>query len=132
MFSVLLCFLICTSEPIYHYIDDKVTWQDAQSYCRERHSDLATISNMRDNNITLDSITNSAENDVWIGLNNNNPHGAWRWSGSSNASFYNWKEGEPNGDGKSLHNYCVEMTKDGRWNGVNCNYEQPFVCLRSL
>ncbi|KAK0135448.1 Macrophage mannose receptor 1 [Merluccius polli] len=121
---------ICNETTIYHYIDDKVTWQDAQSYCREHHSDLATISNMADNNIALKSKTNSAEKPVWIGLIKN--QGAWRWSDSSNASFYNWNKDEPNGDGKSLHNDCVEMTKDGRWNVVNCNYEQPFVCLRSF
>ncbi|KAK0143162.1 C-type mannose receptor 2 [Merluccius polli] len=121
---------ICHEPTIYHYIDDKVTWQDAQSYCRKHHYDLATISNMRDNNIAFKSQTNSAENDVWIGLNKN--QGAWRWSDSSIASFYNWNKDELNGDGKSLHNDCVEMTKDGSWNSMNCNYEQPFVCLRSL
>ncbi|KAK0140964.1 Macrophage mannose receptor 1 [Merluccius polli] len=121
---------ICHEPTIYHYIDDKVTWKDAQSYCREHYYDLATISNMADNNIAFKSQTNSAENDVWIGLIKN--QGAWRWSDSSVASFYNWNKDELNGDRKSLHNDCVEMIKDGRWNGVNCNYEQPFVCLRSL
>ena len=132
VFSVLLlCFLICTSEPIiYHYIDERKTWQDAQSYCREHHSDLATISNMEDNNIALKSKTNG--NYVWIGLNNNNPQGAWRWSDSSDASFYNWKKGEPNGDGKSLHNYCVEMKQDGLWNDKSCNTKRPFICHGEL
>ncbi|KAK0139896.1 Aggrecan core protein [Merluccius polli] len=98
LFIVLLLFTGIWGCRNYHYIDKKMTWQDAQSYCRERHSDLATISNSRDNNIALKSKTNSAENDVWIGLNNNNTQGAWRWSeDSSDASFYNWNKGPPPG-----------------------------------
>ena len=126
MFSVLLlCFLICTSEPIiYHYIDERKTWQDAQSYCREHHSDLATISNMEDNNIALKSKTNSS---AWIGLNYNNTQGAWRWSDSSNASFYNWNNGEPNRDGD-----CVEMRWDGSWNDLRCHHKRPFICHGEL
>ena len=105
-----------------------MSWQDAQSYCRERHSDLATISNSRDNNIALKSKTNSAENYVWIGLNNNNTQGAWRWSeDSSNVSFCNWNKDEPNGNSD-----CVEMTKDGRWNDKSCNTKRPFICHGEL
>ena len=105
-----------------------MSWQDAQSYCRERHSDLATISNSRDNNIALKSKTNSAENNVWIGLNNNNTQGAWRWSeDSSNVSFCNWNKYEPNGNSD-----CVEMTKDGCWNDKSCNTKLPFICYGEL
>ncbi|KAK0138497.1 Macrophage mannose receptor 1 [Merluccius polli] len=105
----------------YHYINMNKSWQDAQSYCREHHSDLATISNMRDNNRTLESKTNSAEKYVWIGLNYT--QGAWRWSDSSNASFNNWKNGEPN-----RNNNCVEMLSDGRWNDGGCHHKRHFIC----
>ena len=47
----------------YHYINEFKTWKDAQSYCRKNHSDLATISNMEDNNIALKSKTNSSRLD---------------------------------------------------------------------
>ena len=115
----------------YHYIDERKTWKDAQSYCREHHSDLATISNMEDNNIALKSKTNSTENFVWIGLNYNNNKWAWRWSDSSDASFYNWNNGEPNGD-TSLLKYCVEMKQDGSWNDRKCHYKRPFFCYGEL
>ncbi|KAK0138493.1 C-type mannose receptor 2 [Merluccius polli] len=120
---------ICNGEEHRDYHKEKMSWQDAQSYCRNNYSDLATISNMTDNNRTLTSQTNSAKKPVWIGLNYNNTQGAWRWSDSSNASFYNWKDGQPNGDGKSFNNFCVEMRKeDGRWNDAQCTGELPFIC----
>ena len=94
-------------------------WEKDLARCSEllqgaNHSDLATISNMEDNNIALKSKTNSTENDVWIGLNYNNTQRAWRWSDSSNASFYNWNDGQ---------RYCVYMRRDGLWYYTGCTQQ---------
>ena len=116
----------------YHYIDERKTWKDAQSYCREHHSDLATISNMEDNNIALKSKTNSTENFVWIGLNYNNPQGAWRWSDSSNASFCNWNRGEP--ERRHITSYILCRTEKGMEAGMtgSVTTSGPFICYGEL
>ncbi|KAK0148187.1 Lymphocyte antigen 75 [Merluccius polli] len=133
LFIVILLFTGIWGYPNYHYISKKISWQEAQSYCRERNSDLATISNMEDNNRALKSVEdkkkqNMSKPNVWIGLNKNNAQEAWRWSeDSSKASFCNWKENEPSGMKNDQQN-CVEMRPDGCWNDVQCHHKSPFIC----
>ncbi|KAK1889184.1 L-selectin [Dissostichus eleginoides] len=71
----------------YHLIKDKKSWIEAQSYCREKYTDLATVSNMRD----LERLTEEA----WIGLHSKKsvPSGHWSLPGVEfNASERVWLE----------------------------------------
>ncbi|KAI9546270.1 hypothetical protein NQZ68_028686 [Dissostichus eleginoides] len=63
----------------YHFIQEEKTWDEAQSYCREHYTDLATVSDMRD----LERLTNSSQTtDAWIGLRSINERAIkeWHWS----------------------------------------------------
>lgn len=53
---------------------------DAQSYCRQHHTDLASVRNQSEN----DQIqrTSNAQH-IWIGLY----RGPWKWSDGSSTSF---------------------------------------------
>ncbi|KAL6481106.1 hypothetical protein MHYP_G00091860 [Metynnis hypsauchen] len=122
----------------YHFVNESKTWTEAQSYCRQTYTDLATISNMEEMkklNATLKDKTSSF---VWIGLDRGDT-GKWLWS-LADESFYregdtyrNWESGEPN---NLLGNqYCVGMNKDpgmmniGTWNNENCDKLYTFVCF---
>ncbi|KAI9524324.1 hypothetical protein NQZ68_018006 [Dissostichus eleginoides] len=63
----------------YHFIPEGKSWEEARSYCREKYTDLATVSNMRD----VERLTNSPQTtDAWIGLRSINESDIkeWRWS----------------------------------------------------
>uniref|UniRef100_A0A8C2IQR6 C-type lectin domain-containing protein n=1 Tax=Cyprinus carpio TaxID=7962 RepID=A0A8C2IQR6_CYPCA len=77
---------------------DKKNWTDAQKYCRQKHTDLASVRNESENN----QIENMLQDDqVWIGL-----HRLWVWSDNSTATFTHWRTGEPS-IGTNRNSICV-------------------------
>ncbi len=97
------------------------SWTDAQKYCREKHTDLASVRNESENNLIENMLT---DNTVWIGL-----HRLWVWSDNSTASFTHWKSGEPN----SINNrdsICTstDMKYGGQWIDDYCTESYHFMC----
>ncbi|KAK1140616.1 C-type lectin domain family 4 member G-like, partial [Acipenser oxyrinchus oxyrinchus] len=99
-------------------------WSEAQRYCREKHTDLAT-QYCREHHTDLVSIKNASENEeivkkaqgkpFWIGLFNE----PWKWSHQGdNYTFHYWNKGEPNNFG-GVEN-CVAMSKTGEWTDAGC------------
>ncbi|XP_066517949.1 macrophage mannose receptor 1-like isoform X1 [Hoplias malabaricus] len=116
----------------YVFVNENKTWTEAQSYCRQNYTDLATVNNMeemKDLNTTLKDKTTSS---VWIGLNRGNT-GRWLWSLADGdlyregAEYRNWDIGQPSNFQET--EYCVTMwTNPGKWNDDRCNKTHPFVC----
>lgn len=120
-------------------VQQKLTWSDAQTYCRSKYTDLSTIRTQEDNDqvsILLLNITDSAELTAtetgslavssppaaWIGLNKN----AWLWSDRSNASYRRWSSYQ-----SSSNANCVMLdthTSPGDWYIQPCNEEHRFLC----
>ncbi|XP_041926707.1 C-type lectin lectoxin-Phi1-like [Alosa sapidissima] len=113
----------------FHVVKEQKNWTEAQQYCREEFTDLATIDNMTEMekvNHTIHEV--SAENGnraAWIGLFKQND--AWKWSDGSNSSFRKWNTGEPNnGDGKE---FCTKiLNPSGAWNDAGCDHRSHFIC----
>uniref|UniRef100_A0A8P4GCQ4 C-type lectin domain-containing protein n=1 Tax=Dicentrarchus labrax TaxID=13489 RepID=A0A8P4GCQ4_DICLA len=100
----------------YHFIYDQKTMTEAQSYCREHYTDLATIDNMEDVNILINMA-------AWIGLYD--ARNSWRWSladqmfyEDGEAEFRNWEVRQP--DNYRSAEYCVAIYDNGRWHDVSC------------
>uniref|UniRef100_A0A3Q3XR62 C-type lectin domain-containing protein n=1 Tax=Mola mola TaxID=94237 RepID=A0A3Q3XR62_MOLML len=111
----------------YHYLEKLKTWAEAQSYCRETFTDLATVDN-RDENNKLLSVLPGHGNFAWIGLHEDLTK--WKWAlGNSefnNIHYSNWKANYPNN--KMLKQICVVMTKSGTWYYFPCCGTFPAVC----
>uniref|UniRef100_A0A672FAR8 C-type lectin domain-containing protein n=1 Tax=Salarias fasciatus TaxID=181472 RepID=A0A672FAR8_SALFA len=92
----------------YHYIDLPRKWAEAQHYCREKYTDLATFESMDD----INKLNRAQLEDeyVWIGLN------SWRWSATgkpSTTGYQKWGYGEPNN--KRAVQHCVILYTNGTW-----------------
>uniref|UniRef100_W5L1E9 C-type lectin domain-containing protein n=1 Tax=Astyanax mexicanus TaxID=7994 RepID=W5L1E9_ASTMX len=117
----------------YHFVDQSKTWTEAQNYCRQNYTDLATINNMNEMKKLNEALKDKTVHAVWIGLNRGNT-GKWGWSlgggrfESVGDSYRNWSSGEPN---NAQHNeHCVAMYKqDGTWLDAPCEDDNTFVCL---
>ncbi|KAM8755162.1 C-type lectin BfL-2-like [Acanthopagrus schlegelii] len=99
-----------------------MNWTEAQSYCREHHTDLASVRNMTENQKVAD--LEPAGYRAWIGLYRD----SWKWSDGSDSSFRHWAQGQPdNSAGKEA---CVVgiLRNSGEWLDIPCNLIRPFVC----
>uniref|UniRef100_A0A8C5C8N9 C-type lectin domain-containing protein n=1 Tax=Gadus morhua TaxID=8049 RepID=A0A8C5C8N9_GADMO len=72
---------LCNGALHQYYFVDKSLWWDAQSYCREHHTDLPSIRNMEENKLVYQIDTGLTWK--WIGLHRN----LWSmWSDGSDPS----------------------------------------------
>uniref|UniRef100_A0A3B3HIU8 C-type lectin domain-containing protein n=1 Tax=Oryzias latipes TaxID=8090 RepID=A0A3B3HIU8_ORYLA len=60
----------------YHVFNQRLNWIEAQTYCRHKYTDQATIENSEEMDQLINTITGSYSN-LWIGLYNEIN---WRWS----------------------------------------------------
>lgn len=111
----------------YFAIDNYMSWNAAQAYCRSNYRDLATITSEVENQRLLTKVGNLVA--VWIGLKRNtydsNP---WQWSDGEPLSFFN-----RNLDPTSflLNEDCVRLDGSG-WSSDNCQLSYPFICYKTL
>lgn len=122
----------CLSSHIYReyqLITLRKTWDEAQVYCREMHTDLATIGSHDDMKMLVNmTAKSSVKENIWIGLKKTGVAESWLWSvGETQSShgvteYTNWAS-LPN----SSHD-CGGMRGDGKWLSALCSTTIPFVC----
>ncbi len=114
----------------YYFVSENKTWTEAQRYCRQSYTDLATIDNMEEMNRLINTVNGSYNGSAWIGLYDD--VNSWRWSLEDNVfyqegerDFRNWYHDPNNRGGNEL---CVVMDGNGKWSDSSCDYYYTFVC----
>ncbi len=104
-------------------VKEEKNWTDAQKYCREKHTDLASVRNERENNL-IKNITEkpNPHKQVWIGL-----HRLWVWSDNSTDSFTHWKT-DRSGTRVGRNDDCALIDLQGRWTDQLCSEPHHFMC----
>ncbi|KAG9330995.1 hypothetical protein JZ751_021284, partial [Albula glossodonta] len=120
-------FICYDGDPAQRYIliKEKMTWREAQSYCREHHTDLASVRNQAENQEIQQTGINAKQTGwVWIGLFKE----SWKWSDQSSSSYRYWRSGEPNNAGGNEGCAEVRFGHSGKWNDRRCDEKQNFIC----
>uniref|UniRef100_A0A3B3SU01 C-type lectin domain-containing protein n=1 Tax=Paramormyrops kingsleyae TaxID=1676925 RepID=A0A3B3SU01_9TELE len=113
----------------YYFVNINLNWTDAQAYCRENYTDLATIDNMKEMKRLTESVGSDYTGEAWIGLMKGT---SWRWqwsSGEGDTGYTNWYTGATYNQNNG--HYCTAMRDDGRWNNIDCSYHSMtgyFIC----
>uniref|UniRef100_H3CI90 Fras1 related extracellular matrix 1a n=1 Tax=Tetraodon nigroviridis TaxID=99883 RepID=H3CI90_TETNG len=109
--------------------EKKVTWSQANRTCRERYQG------------TLSSVLSKADMDwlwdfgrrrpFWIGLNDREGRGRWRWAGGEPLVYTNWRR-TPSRWGTKGRDKCVLVWRRAEWRSRDCKSARGrgFVCWR--
>ncbi|RVE63119.1 hypothetical protein OJAV_G00165250 [Oryzias javanicus] len=138
MTLLLLGCISCSEFPLrqYYYVNQVLNWSDAQGYCREKYTDLATFDSMDDLN-TLNA--DFSYTWAWIGLHDDpaawktsmgNESNSWRWSATGQTSrtgFQLWDIYSP--DYYEGLETCAAIAGGGLWSDSNCNAAYTFLCF---
>ncbi|XP_060882203.1 secretory phospholipase A2 receptor-like [Labrus mixtus] len=129
-----LCFLPVCFPRRYILVREALTWTEAQSYCREKFTDLASVSSQQESDQLREATEELDVGHLWIGLYNDID--SWRWSleeegyyGEGEAEFRKWGVREPNNFMGIEH--CAMMHISGVWIDVSCNIKIWFTCFKN-
>ncbi|XP_029294092.1 macrophage mannose receptor 1-like [Cottoperca gobio] len=109
------------------FVHERMTWPEAQTYCRKHYTDLSYVGSQSD----VDGLLQAAgANRVrgWIGLHRDlgNITG-WKWSGGGHITFQNWERREPNNLNKK--ETAVVLDTNGKWIDVPEIKNFHFYCI---
>uniref|UniRef100_A0AAR2L4I4 C-type lectin domain-containing protein n=1 Tax=Pygocentrus nattereri TaxID=42514 RepID=A0AAR2L4I4_PYGNA len=120
----------------YYFVNNRTTWTEAQAYCRQYYTDLATLENANDTSSLTAAVNSSYNNLAWIGLYDDVENiwiGLYRtrlWSDQSNSTYENWLTGQPDNLNYVEHCTAASLGNSGQWTDENCNQTLPFFCYR--
>ncbi|XP_066518111.1 macrophage mannose receptor 1-like [Hoplias malabaricus] len=119
----------------YHFVNENKIWSEAQSYCRQKYTDLVTDNNMEEMKNLNTTLKDKTTSSVWIGLNRGKT-GRWLWS-LADADLYRegseyrkWTTGQPSN--KMGNEFCAVMGKmKGFFSTISCNKTNFFMCYNN-
>ena len=111
-----------------------MSWNEAEAFCQQKNGHLASITSNSINQYVFEGRTSrGVVGFTWLGGNDIDKEGTWRWTDGSAFEFTSWRSGEPNNniigpfvDGEDcLH---VADPKNNLWNDYFCSLPAAFIC----
>ncbi|XP_037537284.1 macrophage mannose receptor 1-like [Nematolebias whitei] len=120
-------------ENQYFFNKENLAMEDAQKFCKQKHSDLVTINSQAENTFLRQQMKRNSSNlyfaSYWIGLTLDFDK-TIQWMDGSPVLFTRWYIGQP--DFRNFDENCVAMRHlTGFWHDFNCGQENPSICKRS-
>ncbi|KAG7455018.1 hypothetical protein MATL_G00252020 [Megalops atlanticus] len=127
-----LCTLCSCLSRQYHFVNITMNWTEAQSYCRQNYTDLATIDSTEEVKALTEAVGSGYDGKAWIGLQRAGSDG-WQWSltdrgfySEGEAEFRDWENGQPNN--RVGTEDCVAVERNGKWHDFSCQDNIFFIC----
>lgn len=123
------CVTLCSHIHYeYHLINEGQTWKEAQSYCREKYTDLATIPSLSDMRRLIEMTEDSAVTEgIWIGLTNAEKS-SWLWVDVGNRMNHESHEFTGSTSVPSSTHFCGITDRNGSFSPTHCGNNFSYVC----
>ncbi|XP_048455173.1 secretory phospholipase A2 receptor [Rhincodon typus] len=103
----------------YKLIKKNVTWYEALNECRQRGTELVSITDQY-HQAFLTVVVNRLSHPHWIGLSSPDDGKSFIWSDGSSNIFSHWAEEDPHSSQD-----CGYMDINGYWKTANCETQLP-------
>ncbi|KAM4702869.1 uncharacterized protein WCC33_011405 [Rhinophrynus dorsalis] len=103
----------------------EANYNDAKSTCSKAGGQLASPMNSEENQAVLKIVLQYKKN-AFLGINDIQTEGTFRYPNGAIISYSNWKIGEPNNEFGVED--CVEMYNTGKWNDKKCEEKRLMIC----
>jgi len=107
------------------------TWNTAETCCKIENAHLASITSDSISKYVEEGIRSRNLTGVWIGANDKDKEGTWKWTDGSPFEYTNWYPGQPNsyyGDGED----CAQQLF-GFWADVPCtDWSKGLLCGKKI
>ncbi|XP_077621841.1 C-type lectin domain family 17, member A isoform X2 [Crocuta crocuta] len=109
----------------YYFSPNTKSWDEARKFCQENYSHLVIISSFAEQKFLAKA--HGSPRIYWLGLNDKDREGDWRWLDGSPVTLSFWEPEEPN----NINNEdCASMNKGGTWNDLSCDKTTYWICER--
>uniref|UniRef100_A0A8C9S995 C-type lectin domain-containing protein n=1 Tax=Scleropages formosus TaxID=113540 RepID=A0A8C9S995_SCLFO len=106
--------LISISVPLI-LVQENMTWNEAQSYCRENNVDLVSVYSEEIQNWVERMVRSATSSHVWLGLRFSCRLKLWFWVTGSVACYQNWVPGNGSGAGHCGNTGAVQSGGGHQW-----------------
>lgn len=117
------------SHACYFFSNESGSWDKGREDCRDRGADLVVVDS-HEEKIFLSRLTKKT---VWIGLNDRDEEGTWKWVDGSPLTLTYWAATQPDnggGDPNWGEEDCVHIRAefDDLWNDLSCEASLQWIC----
>ena len=111
----------------YYLSDNHQSYTSAKQIATDAGGYLTAIDSASENSFIRDQMESAGYNweSVWIGFNDEESEGNFKWVNGSKSTYVNWQNGEPNNSG-GREDY-TELMNNGYWNDLPNDHNRRYV-----
>uniref|UniRef100_A0A3Q1CCD2 C-type lectin domain-containing protein n=1 Tax=Amphiprion ocellaris TaxID=80972 RepID=A0A3Q1CCD2_AMPOC len=124
-----------SSNPYYFYCmdviveEEKMSWEDALSHCREKQTDLPSLLSETDLLLAQTEIKHkNISEQVWMGLRFLGDR--WMWVNGDPLEYEAWSRQGGQDHQCPVRRRCGALTRDGLWENWDCQDKLNFICFQ--
>uniref|UniRef100_A0A672FLE1 C-type lectin domain-containing protein n=1 Tax=Salarias fasciatus TaxID=181472 RepID=A0A672FLE1_SALFA len=113
----------------YFISDQRGSWDEGREDCKQRGADLVVIEGSEEMNFL------AKKKDSWIGLNDREQEGTWKWVNGAPLTFTFWDDNQPdnwNRNSEHPREDCVHISHSLKWNDLSCISSQQWICENNI